>query len=261
MTYFERYLNGEYVQVWNDLQALGTQIRTEPLYADALAVALETMRRARENIERIIPRLFKLGYRFDMPFESDNWEVTGAVITRPCERLLKLRRECEESAGPLPLSIQTWYDIVGAIDLIGSFPQLQEPHPDYDYSTLHKFVTWQRRQMLDPLVVMPMRLEMENSGSWLESMVPRHQYNPKLRSFMISPDELQKADISGDVWSIILPNPSADGVLLGERHKMTFVSYLRMSFSWGGFPGFEQWPDDEPPVELINYLRSDLLPL
>jgi hypothetical protein len=32
MNYLERYLNGEYGQVWNDLQALGPDIRQEPHY-------------------------------------------------------------------------------------------------------------------------------------------------------------------------------------------------------------------------------------
>ena len=36
----------------------------EPLYQDAVAVAYETMRRARHNIEILIPRLVSLGYQF-----------------------------------------------------------------------------------------------------------------------------------------------------------------------------------------------------
>lgn len=47
--FLERYLNGEYEQVWAELLELGAQIRDEPLYSDALAVARETMNRARKN--------------------------------------------------------------------------------------------------------------------------------------------------------------------------------------------------------------------
>lgn len=34
--YLERYLAGEYEQVWDDLVALGAAVREEPVYADAL---------------------------------------------------------------------------------------------------------------------------------------------------------------------------------------------------------------------------------
>jgi hypothetical protein len=60
-SYLERYQAGEHEQVWAELYALGTAVREEPLYGDALAVARETMRRARYNIETLIPRLQTLG--------------------------------------------------------------------------------------------------------------------------------------------------------------------------------------------------------
>jgi hypothetical protein len=63
-TYLDRYLRGEHEQVWDELVALGAAVREEPLYSDALAVARETMRRARHNIETLIPRLVRVGYLF-----------------------------------------------------------------------------------------------------------------------------------------------------------------------------------------------------
>jgi hypothetical protein len=63
-TYLERYLAGEYEPVWDELTALGAAVRDEPLYGDALAVARETMRRVRANLETLIPRLVKTGYQF-----------------------------------------------------------------------------------------------------------------------------------------------------------------------------------------------------
>jgi hypothetical protein len=56
MIYLERYLVGEHEQVWAELVALGEAVRDEPVYSDALVVARETMRRARWNIETLIPR-------------------------------------------------------------------------------------------------------------------------------------------------------------------------------------------------------------
>lgn len=64
-SYLERYLNGEHEQVWNELIALGDSVRHEPVYSDARAVAQETMRRARRNIETLYQRLQSIGFQFD----------------------------------------------------------------------------------------------------------------------------------------------------------------------------------------------------
>lgn len=64
MGYLERYLGGECAGVWNELQQLAAQVREEPIYSSALAVATETMRRVRRNCERIVERLQSLSYAF-----------------------------------------------------------------------------------------------------------------------------------------------------------------------------------------------------
>jgi len=63
-TLLERYVQGEHKRVWEELVAFGEEVRDEPLYTDAVAVARETMRRARSNIEALIPRLAAVGYQF-----------------------------------------------------------------------------------------------------------------------------------------------------------------------------------------------------
>jgi len=66
-TFEQRYLNGQYVEVWNDLIALGDRVRDKSVLSDAQSVADETMRRARHNLETLIPRLAAIGYRFAAP--------------------------------------------------------------------------------------------------------------------------------------------------------------------------------------------------
>ena len=62
--WLRRYQVGEHEAVWTEMTALGSSVR-EPRYAEhAEAVARETMRRARHNVELIIRRLDKLGYKF-----------------------------------------------------------------------------------------------------------------------------------------------------------------------------------------------------
>jgi hypothetical protein len=59
-----RYEAGEHEGVWAELTALGAKGREAPHFDDAWAVARETMRRARHNVEHIIRRLDAMGYRF-----------------------------------------------------------------------------------------------------------------------------------------------------------------------------------------------------
>lgn len=59
-----RYEAGEHERVWADMMALGSGVRAAPHFDDAWAVARETMRRARHNIEQIVRRLDAMGYRF-----------------------------------------------------------------------------------------------------------------------------------------------------------------------------------------------------
>jgi hypothetical protein len=65
--YYDRYQRGERIEVWSDLIALGEAVRQEPVYSDAVAVARETMTRARENVETLITRLDGIGYEFLTP--------------------------------------------------------------------------------------------------------------------------------------------------------------------------------------------------
>jgi hypothetical protein len=76
----------------------------------------------------------------------------------------------------------------------------------------------------------------------------------------IAPDELTKADTSGgSPYEIIIPCVDADVVLENERHSLPFVSYLRLCFEWGGFPGFEGYDLGLPPE--IEELKKHLLPI
>jgi hypothetical protein len=59
-----RYLAGEHEQVWREMAGLGGNVRGPPWFDDAWAVARETMRRARHNVELIVQRLDGMGYQF-----------------------------------------------------------------------------------------------------------------------------------------------------------------------------------------------------
>ena len=63
-TYLERYTAGEYEVVWEELQRLAHNVREQPVYDDALAVAQATMRRVKLNVDTVYARLKMINFRF-----------------------------------------------------------------------------------------------------------------------------------------------------------------------------------------------------
>jgi hypothetical protein len=123
-TYLERYLAGEQEQVWRELQSLGEQVCDEPTFTDARAVAQETMRRVRANIETLIARLEALGYQFfDDP---TRYEIADdeppRLATSGADTPTKLEA-FEREFGPLPISLRAFYEVVRAVNLDGEPPR------------------------------------------------------------------------------------------------------------------------------------------
>lgn len=137
-SFLERYQQGASEEVWTDLLALGEQVRTEPVYTDALAVARETIRRARFNIETLIPRLRAGGYQFGYGWVTEQQDYDPDLVAtvahleaqRPSvpwispppdvhERLAELEQLI---GGPLPLSLRAWYEVAGQVNFVGELP-------------------------------------------------------------------------------------------------------------------------------------------
>lgn len=218
MNYLERYRNGEYEQVWNDLQTLGSAVRREPHYSQAQEVAAETMRRVRRNCERIISQMRTLGYVFGTFPDGSRRSYTAEPLTPPSAAMRADTAELEAQAGPLPLSLAAFWQEVGAVDLVGMHPAW----PDG----------------LDPLVVDPP----EGALSFLFDIEEDEGANDGEGQFAgLAPDDLHKDYVSGgDPYGVRLPNQSADFLFLYERHALLFVPYLRLAIlRWGGFPGLE----------------------
>jgi hypothetical protein len=249
-TYLERYLAGEYERVWDELQALGAAVREEPLHADARAVARETMRRVRHNIQALIPRLeergYAFGYRWLMPEQADfaaaNPPVYGPAKGDAAARI----DEFERLAGMFPLSLRAFYEQVGTVNFVGV-------PPDH----------WPPGQEADPLYVHPVEVALEAYAEWLretEYYAARPGIGPGPFRVPIAPDSYHKYNISGGMWyNIVLPSPAADASLEDEPYRTTFVNYLRTCFRWGGFPGLGRAP--RPPANDLAWLTRELLPL
>ncbi len=248
----ERYRQGDCEQVWEELNALGPAVRKGDLYPDVEAVAMETMRRVRHNIELLIPRLEKLGYQFgyewmeeEDPTAGEAWiEMQPARYTTPLPNTTERIERFEEQAGLMPLSLRAFYREVGGVNFVGR-------HPSWE-----QFFNAQRTHdieptNLDPLVVCGLELISEDYASSHEER-PYH--------LPIAADNELKYNVSGagPYW-IEIPDAAADALLLGEWHQTTFVNYLRICLHYGGLPGL-QYISHLIPDELA-YLRKDLLPI
>jgi len=283
----DRYMSGDHEKVWQDIRALGPAVREDPHAADALAVAYETMRRVEANVRTVTTRLRAMGYAFKTEaVRTENWVRSAenamnfaSKLERPspatphvqnifssmkemvgklAEQIARVKSTAsdptvrahvppgpgahkqiarlEKTAGVLPLSLRVFYEVVGAVDWTGSHPGLA---PKNDMVCP------------DPLVVYGL-------DDALEEVCERvDDEDSEGICITIAPDDLHKADTSGgDPYEIGLPNLGADAELLNERHRLPFVDYLRLSFRFGGFPGYEAI--DCVPAE-IKTLCEDLL--
>jgi hypothetical protein len=231
--YFERYENGEYEQVWNDLQMLGPSVQNEEVFAQAQLIAKETMARVRRNCETLISRLTEMGYVFDRYPDGSRRSFKPEPLTPPTDDMKSDQLELEVEVGPLPISLVAFWNEVGAVDLVGM-------HPDWPDG-------------LDPLVVHPPIGALSSIYDYVVEDEGSTQFGD------LAPDDLHKDNISGgDPYGVDLPNPSADFIFRNERHGLRFVPYLRLAIlDWGGFPGLEgERIRFDPLDELIKGLEK-----
>lgn len=295
--YLERYLSGEHVGVWDQLVALGEDVRREPYYSDAVAVAAETMRRARHNVELLIPRLEEAGYCFIPPAKQCELEaLTKRANPSDPEMLASARKNLErfarkgwQSASKLDPEViaarraaraakfaERKAALEAELDQFLSKPPLQNPEVfDPPGKETAKWLKKLEKAGGGP---MPISLRawfeqvggvallgshedplMVTSPRRLLEMIDAEEAGDWM-ALWIAPDDLHKANISGgDPYIVTIPNASADAEFEFEWHRTTFVKYLRKAFEWGGFPGWER--DKNPPKEAIAKLTEGARPL
>jgi hypothetical protein len=247
MSFLDRYASGECERVWSDLVALGHQARHAAYFGDAYAVAKETMRRVRRNVEVLVERLNGLGYEFARP-EAAYIPPDGAAV----ERIVAI----EESLGPLPLSLRAFYEVVGSVDFTQSWDQLVQYHRPERARAEDLQVLGEE----DPLVVAPLTELVEVAAASAGRVY-----------FCFAADEFHKANYSGgENYHVWLPDPRADFEIVGMYEiEERFVEYLRATFSWGGFRGrVDTLEENEsrcrkvaPQLGVVRSLSEGLLPI
>jgi hypothetical protein len=107
MTYFDRYKDGQFVAVRNELSALGGAVREPAIFSDAMSVAQVTMERVATNIGRLIERLTSHGYEFGVYPDSTRFPVNSAALLKPDAESRAHMVELERLAGTIPLLCAT----------------------------------------------------------------------------------------------------------------------------------------------------------
>jgi hypothetical protein len=238
--WMDRYQNGDRVDVWTEMTSLGTELRSEDM-PEAFVVVRETMRRVRQNVERLVELLPAIGYVFDETIDEPVFEPPAPTIELQLDGL-------EARVGRLPMALRGWYEEVGRVNLAGRHPRWE-----YEYH--------------DPLVVdAPVDFVLTEYDAWEE--VRGTEWDEGPFTVDLAPDYLHKANYSGGPpYALEVPNIGVDGLLLWEPHQTTFVNYLRIAFRWGGCPGWSRGEGDgwarptEPVPRALADVANELLPI
>lgn len=200
-------------------------------------MAREAMSVVRTDVKELIGRWRSAGYRFGYDF-AGGWvgdEVASAppLIGAPTDQQLAALDRFEASAGALPVVLRAFYEVVGAINLVGEPP-----------------AGWPALEELDALQIAGFSEEPLETDDGFE--------------LHICPDHLHKVFISG-VGSLATPVPDSgfDAALYFEGEplvldgvKLTLGHYLRLCLLEGAGAGVA---GSGPTVEMRE-LASELRP-
>jgi len=261
-SYYERYQQGLYHEVYGELLILGERVFEEPIYEDALAVGRAMMRRVRSNLDQLIARLETMGYLFvDGFWDKENYGSLSSeeeakldqrypIFAEPPAETPRLLNELEQRVGTLPITLKCWYEQIGSVNLIGGFPATKH------HSELS--------DILDPLLIYSLG-ELKEYLSSDPSLEGTEDSKEKIE-LPLAPDYALKYGYSGSgPYSMELPCKAFDAPIeVYQSSQITFVNYLRKCIRWGGFfglaeassrPGKRRLTPDE-----LDFLRKGLLP-
>lgn len=264
-SFLERYVSGERVEVWAELGALGPRVRDDAYFQDAKAVASETMRRARQNVEILLRRLDEIGYawNFDHTPAGKPQNVTPprhTIENRGIPEIDRLRRSLSDAVALLEevqsqlstrsthvsRAVPPWDNrYIFAPPAANAVAQLNAVEDTLGGPLPLSVRAWYEEVGAvcllgshpaipadpdwccpDPLMMLP-----------VEMLDANEEDGAKLVE--LSPDARQKADADGGPgYAIAVPCLEADARLINESHDVTFVEYLRLAFQCGGFAGY-----------------------
>jgi hypothetical protein len=212
--WLERYEAGEREAVWREMRASGAAALE---IEDAARVASATMRRVKQDLERIVAILRADSY----PFAED-------PLPGPSKVLAKDLAAMEKALGAaLPLSFRAFHEIVGPVDL--------RRHPTAIAKSAFNDLSWS-----DPLQVAPSAVTRDfiaTAAKASKRKWPEALRLPERLMFAMSPERKGDVDQQEDgAYELEAFGHAADGVVwLGGSLVAPFVEHLRATMERGGF--------------------------
>jgi len=220
MTLYERYINGEYKEVYQEIYALGEDAFLPDKLPDIEKVLTETFQRVAHNLAIVYTELKNINYLFPTKFDYNSLRPLTKPLPNTEELLAKLS-ETVQPYGYVPLSLKMFYSIVGACNF------------GWDYNTNEEYI-W---QYADPIQINSLDdLVSEVTDEGLNEWQDYYEEDGFI-SLQLSADYFLKDNTSGGpAYALqITDKQSVDAPFLNEEHNTTFINYLRICFDNCGF--------------------------
>lgn len=247
MTLYDRYINGQTEQVYQDISALGQDAFLPANLPDIENVLSETFQRVSYNLDIIYSELKNMKYLFKTEFEY-NFQRPLISPLADTEKLLTKLDTAVRPFGFVPLSLKMFYRIVGACNF------------GWDYDTNEEYI-W---QFADPIQITSLDdvVAEVTDKDYLSDLTGYYEEDGFV-SLQLSADYLHKDNTSGGpAYSLKLTEkPSVDGQFLNEEHDTTFINYLRICFDNCGFSRIANPHYDNDYQAFFDKVKPQLKPI
>jgi len=249
MTLYDRYLNGQTKQVYQDIYELGENAFSAPYFSDIEKVLNETFLRVDYNLNIIYNELKQINYLFKTD-PTYNFEKPLHKPLSNTEFLLEQLDEAVKPFGYVPLSLKFFYKIVGGVNLV------------WDYDT-NEDLLW---NMADPIQIASLDAVVETvTEEWWKDEIQQYADDEEFGvAFLeLSADDLHKDNVSGgQAYALqITERPSIDSKFMNEPNNTTFIDYLRICFENCGFPGITRPDMQNKYQDFFDQVKPQLKPI
>ncbi|KAA5536220.1 hypothetical protein F0919_00715 [Taibaiella lutea] len=247
MTLYNRYLNGETIQVYKDISAMGADAFLPNNFPEIKNVLTETFQRVSYNLNIIYKELKDIHYLFRTDFEYNS----DLALIKPLANVDVLLADLDKVVRPfgfVPLSLKMFYKIVGSCNFSWDF-DINEEH------------IW---QFADPIQISGVDdvLEELTQEGFLDDLSEFYEEDGYI-ALEISADYLHKDNTSGGpAYALLLTQkPSIDSSLLNEEHDTTLIDYLRICFDNCGFPRITNKEHNNDYKDFFDKVKPQLKPI
>ncbi len=246
MNFYERYLKGETISVYRDINKLNYNTLSSEQKKEIEKVLSETFERVAFNLKIIYEELLNIDYLFKTECKY-NFEKP---LHKPLENTESLIEKLDFSVSPfgfVPLSLKYFYRIVGGVNFV------------WDFETNEKLM-W---HMADPIQIFSLDSIVEEVTNeywkeYIEQYVNDEDFGCAFLD--LSADDLHKDNISGgQPYAMeITKYQSVDARFMNEPNETTFINYLRICFENCGFSGIKRPDIHNEYEEFFNKVKPQL---